>query len=164
MTFVTFMRGTDAPTPVARDASADRGYDVFNDIGCSECHTESMTTKPANGGPRTVALRGKTVSLFSDLLVHHIGATLADDVIQGNAGPDMFRSSPLWGLGQRIFFLHDGRTKSLVEAILLHYSPRTHAHGRNPAYPASEANQVVRNFADLSAGSQQDLINFLRTL
>jgi len=164
MTFVTFMRGTDQPTPGARDASADRGLDVFNDIGCAECHVPAMTTKPDNGGPRTPALRGKTVTLFSDLLVHHMGGTLADNVIQGGAGPDEFRSTPLWGVGQRIFFLHDGRTKSLVDAILLHYSPASHAHGSTPAYPASEANQVVRNFADLPSGKQQDLINFLRTL
>lgn len=164
MTFVTFMRGTDAPTPAPRDASADRGLAAFNQIGCNECHVATMTTKPDNGGPRTEALRGKNVNLYSDLLVHNIGARLADNIIQGNAGPDMFRTSPLWGVGQRIFFLHDGRTKSLVDAILLHYSEGTPARGRTPAYPPSEANQVVKNFVALPAARQQDLINFLRTL
>lgn len=164
MMFSLFMRFTDQPTPVALDASAQRGLDAFNQIGCGECHTPSMQTKAGDRGPNSHALRGQTVNLYSDILVHHMGANLADNVIQGDAGPDMFRTAPLWGVGQRIFFLHDGRARTLTDAIMAHYSPATAASGRNPAYPASEANQVVRNFADLPAGRQQDIINFLRSL
>ena len=50
-------------------------------------------------------------------MVHHMGVQLADDIIQGQAGPDEFRTTPLWGVGQRIFFMHDGRTADLLEAI-----------------------------------------------
>jgi CxxC motif-containing protein (DUF1111 family) len=92
------------------------------------------------------------VLLFSDLLVHHMGASLADGVSQGGAGPDEFRSAPLWGLGQRIFFLHDGRSRDLVEAIQQHASS------------GSEANGVIQNFKRLSPQQQQDLLNFLRSL
>jgi CxxC motif-containing protein (DUF1111 family) len=90
--------------------------------------------------------------LYSDLLVHHMGVGLADGISQGGAGPDEFRTAPLWGVGQRVFFLHDGRTSDLIQAIRYHASQ------------GSEANQIVRNFAALSAKDQQDLINFLRSL
>jgi CxxC motif-containing protein (DUF1111 family) len=164
MMFSLFMRFTDQPKPVPFDASARRGLAAFEQVGCAECHVPSMTTRSGPQGPLSQALRGVTAHLYSDLLVHHLGATLADNVIQGNAGPDQFRSAPLWGVGQRIFFLHDGRTRSLVDAIFQHYSEPSPARGNAPAYPASEANEVVRNFAALSAARQQDVINFLRSL
>jgi CxxC motif-containing protein (DUF1111 family) len=81
-----------------------------------------------------------------------MGSNLADGVSQGNAGPDEFRSAPLWGLGQRIFFLHDGRTKDLLDAIQQHASD------------GSEANQVIHRFNNLGPKDQQDLLNFLRSL
>jgi CxxC motif-containing protein (DUF1111 family) len=77
-------------------------------------------------------------NLFSDLLIHHMGSGLADGVSQGGAGPDQFRSAPLWGLGQRLFFLHDGRTSDLLQAIEAH------------AGPGSEANTVIRIFNGLT--------------
>ena len=100
------------------------------------CHTETLTT----GRSVTAALNKKQVRLFSDLAVHHMGTGLADGVTQGSAGPDEFRSAPLWGLGQRIFFLHDGRTTDLVQAIKAHQSQ------------GSEANRVVNNFQNLNMG------------
>jgi CxxC motif-containing protein (DUF1111 family) len=87
-----------------------------------------------------------------------MGAALADDIVQGEAGPDEFRTAPLWGLGQRVFFLHDGRTADLLEAILAHRSAAT------ARYRASEANGVVNRFQSLSERSKQDLLNFLRSL
>ncbi|HVY38636.1 MAG TPA: di-heme oxidoredictase family protein [Polyangia bacterium] len=164
MMFSLFMRFTDQPKPAPFDASAQRGELTFDRIGCAECHVPSMTTKSGPQGPQSDALKGVTVNLFSDLLIHHMGANLADNVIQGKAGPDQFRTAPLWGVGQRLFFLHDGRTRSLVDAIRAHYSEPSEAHGRTPAYPASEANQVVRNFVGLPPARQQDVINFLRDL
>jgi CxxC motif-containing protein (DUF1111 family) len=98
------------------------------------------------------ALSGVSANLFSDLLLHHMGETLADDITQGNAGPDEFRTAPLWGLGQRVFFLHDGRATDLLAAIKGHAS-----HG-------SEANGVIRNFEQLTESQKQDLLNFLRSL
>jgi CxxC motif-containing protein (DUF1111 family) len=95
-----------------------------------------------------------------------MGASLADNVIQGQAGPDEFRTTPLWGVGQRIFFLHDGRTSDLLEAIRAHFSPASppDAHHNIPAYPASEANGVVHNFNELSPADKQAVLDFLRSL
>jgi CxxC motif-containing protein (DUF1111 family) len=100
----------------------------------------------------SVALSNQKVNLFSDLIVHHMGSGLADGITQGSAGPDEFRTAPLWGVGQRIFFLHDGRTTNLVEAIQAHRSQ------------GSEANRVIERFNRLKAQERQDIINFLRSL
>ena len=81
-----------------------------------------------------------------------MGSGLADNVSQGGAGGDQFRTAPLWGLGQRIFFLHDGRTSNLITAV------RSHASN------GSEANTVINNYNSLSPSQQQDLLNFLRSL
>jgi CxxC motif-containing protein (DUF1111 family) len=81
-----------------------------------------------------------------------MGEDLADGITQGGAGPDEFRTAPLWGVGQRVFFLHDGRTKDLVTAI--------EAHGSR----GSEANMVIERFNELSIKERQDIINFLRSL
>jgi CxxC motif-containing protein (DUF1111 family) len=164
MSFMMFMRLLDQPTPVALTASAERGRIAFNGVGCAECHTPMMRTKAGDLGSFTPALRGKEVRLYSDLLLHQMGARLADNVIQGNAGPDMFRTAPLWGIGKRLFFLHDGRARTLDAAIFAHYSNATPAHGRTPAYVKSEANQVIVNYARLPAQAQQDVLNFLRSL
>jgi len=151
--FALFMRLLAAPTPVSSfdgvsSTSISRGQSQFNQIGCTLCHTPSMNTDLS----RIAALSNQTASLYSDLLVHNMGTGLADGVSQGNAGPDEFRTAPLWGLGQRIFFLHDGRTKDLLQAISAHASS------------GSEANKVIQNFAALTAGQKQDLLNFLRSL
>jgi CxxC motif-containing protein (DUF1111 family) len=98
------------------------------------------------------ALSNKPVNLFSDLLVHDMGDGLADGVSQGGANGREFRSAPLWGLGQRIFFLHDGRTSDLVTAI--------RAHASN----GSEATTTINNYNNLSEQQKQDLLNFLRSL
>ena len=81
-----------------------------------------------------------------------MGAGLQDQIAQGYASGSEFRTAPLWGLGQRIFFLHDGRTADLLEAITAHSSG------------GSEANAVIANFKALSPNQQQDLLNFLRSL
>ena len=97
-------------------------------------------------------------AIDTDLLLHNMGAGLADDILQVQAGPDEFRTAPLWGLGQRLFFLHDGRTTDLLEAI------QAHASGPSKNYPASEANGVIAAFERLNEQQQQDLLNFLRSL
>jgi CxxC motif-containing protein (DUF1111 family) len=95
-----------------------------------------------------------------------MGANLADNIIQGAAGPDMFRTTPLWGVGQRIFFLHDGRTRNLLEAIEAHFSPAAPANPvtRMPALGPSEANRSVEAFRRLSNSDKQSILNFLRSL
>jgi len=150
------MRFTDAPAPDPNPSkSAKRGRAVFGDIGCTLCHTPQMQTAPVMNSP---VLQDRPVNLFSDLMVHHMGARLADDISQGQAGPDEFRTVPLWGVGQRIFFLHDGRTDDLLRAVRDHFSSAT------SKYPASEANAVVRRFNKLSPQQQQEILDFLRSL
>ena len=138
-----------------RAPARKRGRIVFDSIGCTLCHTPQMQTAPVLG---TAVLEDRPVNLFSDLLVHHMGAGLADDVIQGAAGPDEFRSQPLWGVGQRLFFLHDGRASDLLAAIYAHRSPAS------VQFPASEANAVIDKFQNLTAKKQQAILDFLRSL
>jgi hypothetical protein len=181
--FMMLMRFTDGPAPDPNpSASARRGAALFVSLGCSLCHTPQMQTAPVMN---SAVLQDRPVNLFSDLLVHHMGANLADDVVQGRAGPDEFRTTPLWGVGQRIFFLHDGKTSDLLQAIRAHFSapsedggdgdgqdsPLTHlfsrssdAHPRSRAYGPSEANAVIRRFNDSPAADQQAVLDFLRSL
>src|ERR1700730_8451612 len=120
--FAVYMRFLGPPIPSTTvPGGADsiaRGQQAFNSVGCALCHTPSLKTDNTT----VTAFANQTVALFSDLAVHHMGPTLADNVIQGSAGPDEFRTAPLWGVGQRVFFLHDGRTSDLVQAIQLHAS------------------------------------------
>ncbi len=151
--FSNFMRFLDQPaascTGTGCSQSIQNGRNVFVNVArCAACHTPSMTT----GTSYVTALSNVQANLFSDLLIHHMGSGLADGVSQGGAGPDQFRTAPLWGLGQRLFFLHDGRTADLMQTIEAHASP------------GSEANTVIRIFNGLSENQKQDLLNFLRSL
>jgi hypothetical protein len=171
--FAIFMRFLDAPKPAPFSASAVRGQSLFGispaspGIGCFACHTPTMVTPPQSETP---ALQNVTAHLYSDLLVHHMGKRLADDITQGLATGDMFRTTPLWGVGQRRFLLHDGRTDDLLTAIEEHFSPETSCEqdGSGAAgercYGPSEANAVVLRFRALSAADQQALLDFLRAL
>ncbi len=145
--FAAFMRFLAPPTPAAPTTSTTNGQAVFTSVGCASCHTPSLTTGPSPFTP----LNNVTYSPYSDIAVHHMG-TLADGVPQGGAAGDEFRSAPLWGVGQRLFFLHDGRTANIVQAIQAHFSN------------GSEASTSVSNLAAQSATNQQDLVNFLRSL
>jgi len=132
------------------------GRALFLKTGCALCHTPTLRTGKAiaSGSSKvpSAALSDQPVNLYSDLLVHHMGKGLGDSITQGGAGPDEFRTAPLWGVGQRIFFMHDGRTTDLVEAIAAHSSPH------------SEANRVVQKFKRFKTNEQQDILNFLRSL
>ena len=162
------MRFMDAPQPDPHpSASATLGRALFEQIGCSLCHTPTMQTGGANnaGGPgNSKVLLDRPVNLFSDLLVHHMGPVLADDIIQGNAGPDEFRTTPLWGVGQRIFFLHDGRTSDIQQAILLHASGDGDNDKDDKGFAPSEANGVIHNFRKLNKTDKQAILDFLRSL
>jgi len=149
-----FIQWMAPPTPAPSTTSTNNGKTQFTNAGCVYCHTTSFKTPPTS----RPALGNLTIKLYSDLLVHHMGPGLADGLAQGQAGPDEFRTAPLWGIGQRLFFLHDGRTNNIVTAIEDHFSLG------NSTYPASEANQSVTNFNNLSSKNQQDLVNFLRSL
>jgi CxxC motif-containing protein (DUF1111 family) len=154
--FANFMRMLAPPAPAPATASTANGRAQFVSVGCALCHTPSFTTGRAiSTGSSTnpsSALSYQPVNLFSDLLVHHMGQGLADGITQGSAGPDEFRTAPLWGVGQRVFFLHDGRTRDLLATIQAHDSP------------GSEANAVIQRFNRSSVAQQQDVLNFLRSL
>jgi CxxC motif-containing protein (DUF1111 family) len=156
--FALFMRFLGAPIPSTTtpggNASISEGFNAFVNIGCAQCHTQQLRT----GNSTVAALRNQNVRLFSDIALHNMGPGLADDVLQGEATGDEFRTAPLWGVGQRTFFLHDGRTNNLLTAITAH---RSNANG---TYPASEANAVIDRFNALSATAKQNMLNFLRSL
>jgi mono/diheme cytochrome c family protein len=156
--FASFMRYLAPPTPSPDTPggaeSISRGRDLFGNVGCAACHTPTLRTGNATVG----ALRSQPVNLYSDLLLHDMGPGLADGVAQGQAAPREFRTAPLWGLGQRIYFLHDGRTRDLLIAIEAHRS------GSSPNRDASEANTVVGQFEALPQSGKQDILNFLRSL
>jgi len=177
--FAMFMRLTAPPTPVMSTASQQNGLTQFGKIGCALCHSPSLTTASSIfTGMSNVAYHP-----YSDFALHHMGSNLADGILQGAAGPDEFRTAPLWGVGQRLFFLHDGRTSDLLQAIEAHASTGfdctlTESLLRFSVGPtsnvfqpftqstvcASEANQVIANFNDLSSSQKQDILNFLRSL
>jgi CxxC motif-containing protein (DUF1111 family) len=133
--------------------SITAGAAIFTQIHYDLCHTPAMKTATSTFSP---ALNDQVASLYSDLIVHHMGSALADRISQGTAGPDEFRTAPLWGLGQRFFFLHDGRATpsngGLLTAIQDH------------AGSGSEANGVISLFQKLTTQQQQQLLNFLRSL
>jgi CxxC motif-containing protein (DUF1111 family) len=147
--FVNFMRLLGQPIPANDTASINNGRSLFSAVGCAVCHTPILRTAKSSF---TLSLHDVNVHLFSDLQIHHMGAGLADNISQGSAGGDQFRTAPLWGVGQRIFFLHDGRTRNLVNVISAHRSE------------GSEANGSVGTFNNLSPSQKQDILNFLRSL
>jgi CxxC motif-containing protein (DUF1111 family) len=146
--FAAFSRLSAAPVPAAPTASTTRGREVFTDIGCDACHVMRQTT----GLSAFTGQSNVSFAPLSDFALHEMGRGLADDISQGNAAGDEFRTAPLWGVGQRIFFLHDGRTTDLLQAISAHASR------------GSEANTVIANFGMLSAPDKQALLNYLRSL
>ncbi len=166
--FADFMRMLAPPTPASSgpsarstaattvalvssassSASAARGQQVFANVGCQACHVLTLTTgKSVMTGQSNV-----TFQPLSDFALHDMGTGLADGVSQGNADGSEFRTAPLWGVGQRTYFLHDGRTNDLNAAIQQHASN------------GSEANGVIQNFNMLGAADKQSVLNYLRSL
>ena len=178
--FAAFMRLAAPPTPGTSTSSTTNGATLFSQIGCNLCHSTSLTTSTS---PFT-GMSNVTYHPYSDFALHHMGAGLADGINQGLAGADQFRTAPLWGLGQRLFFLHDGRTADLVQTIQSHYYSTNqyceqvstaqlfYVLTSNSVYEPefysiscnSEANAVVNSYNALSTSQQQDLLNFLRSL
>jgi CxxC motif-containing protein (DUF1111 family) len=153
--FAAFMRFLAPPEPSTDTPggapSIQEGAQIFDRIGCSVCHTPELRTSPLS---TVAALRDKPVRLYSDLALHNMGSKLDDGISQGQAGGTEFRSAPLWGLGQRAFFLHDGRARDLITAIVDHGSSAT----------GSDAAPVIDLYKALSEKDKQNLLNFLRSL
>lgn len=156
--FAIFMRFL-APAAAATDTpggaqSIAKGKILFGEVGCAACHTPALRT----GEAADASLRDRAVDLYSDLLLHDMGPGLADGVTQFDAGPREFRTAPLWGVGQRLFLLHDGRTSDLLVAV------RAHRSGSAARGDASEANRVTDRFDGLSEVDKQHVLNFVRSL
>jgi CxxC motif-containing protein (DUF1111 family) len=156
--FANFMRSLKAPprdAAVAATASSQRGATLFNQIGCATCHTTSINTAPAgtviNNGQLTVpaAIGDKTIHPFGDFLLHDVGT--GDGIVQngGQSTRNKVRTMPLWGMRARDRLMHDGATVSRTDAINRH---------------ANEGSTARTNFNNLSANSQNDVINFLNSL
>lgn len=165
--FAAFMRLLAPPAATTASASEQNGQALFNSVGCVLCHSSLLAT----GASPFTGMSNVTYHPYSDFAVHHMGPGLADGITQGSAGPDEFRTAPLWGLGQRLFFLHDGRTPDLMQAIEAHGScaapPPPGAPNGPPPPPAnctSEAAGVTTRFNNLTASQKQDILNFLRSL
>ncbi|MGA9545136.1 MAG: di-heme oxidoredictase family protein [Candidatus Sulfotelmatobacter sp.] len=146
--FAAFARLSAPPAPAASTQSTLNGAADFNAIGCNLCHSPTLTT----GTSAFTGMSNVAYHPYSDFALHDMGTGLADGIHQGSAGPNQFRTAPLWGLGQRLFFLHDGRTSDLIQAIQAHSSS------------GSEANMVIRKYDSLKPSQVQDLLNFLRSL
>ena len=145
--FALFMQWLAPPAPTTHTSSETSGQALFSSIGCALCHSTTLVS----GNGKFSGTSNVTYHPYSDFAIHHMGS-LADGVSQGAAGPDEFRTAPLWGVGQRLFFLHDGRTSDLLQAIEAHMSP------------TSEANQVINQFNALTPTQKQEILDFLRSL
>jgi CxxC motif-containing protein (DUF1111 family) len=187
--FASFMRLLAPPVPSSDtpggSTSIANGKTLFSSekVGCFLCHTPTLHTVkfaiPQLCEKSAIPqLCDKDVNLFSDLALHQMGAKLDYGIEQGQAKHDEFRTAPLWGLGKRIFFLHDGRAEDLVKAIEEHRSPDTRSLrcrllsffglsqlcGPDDGTIASEANAVVDKYNNLQDREKQELLNFLRSL
>jgi CxxC motif-containing protein (DUF1111 family) len=123
--------------PPAAGTSAPRGALLFAGVGCAACHTPSLPVGDLQ------------VPLYSDLLLHDVGSDLDDKVVQGQAGGRDWRTTPLWGLRARPRLLHDGRARTVLDAVL--------AHG-------GEAEPVLRRFRQLTPEDRGALLAFLAQL
>ena len=139
-----FMRALAPPVRGPSSAAVLAGERLFTSINCVTCHTPALLTGP---GP-VPALSLQRVPLYSDLLLHDMGE-LGDGIVQGPAGPRDVSTAPLWGLGSRPVYLHDGRTESLNEAIRAH---------------AGEASAARTRYTQLPTAQQEQLRAFLRSL
>lgn len=141
--------------PVQRnqnDPAIISGKQVFTNIGCVKCHAPQLVT----GTSSIEALSNKTFFPYTDLLLHDMGPGLDDGYTEGSATTAEFRTPPLWGLGLsknsqggQYFLLHDGRARTIEQAIVLH---------------GGEANQSTNNFQQLNAEQKSQLIKFLESL
>ncbi|WP_291727017.1 di-heme oxidoredictase family protein [Bernardetia sp.] len=140
--------------PARRDAENTqvlRGKELFSNLNCNKCHIPKMKTD----FHEIKALSNQTIYPYTDLLLHDMGDELADNRPDFGATGNEWRTPPLWGLGmiQRVnplaTFMHDGRAKTIEEAILWH---------------GGEAENSKEKYIKLSKDSRTDLLTFLNSL
>jgi CxxC motif-containing protein (DUF1111 family) len=143
---VDFMRFLAPPAPAELDGDPQvaQGREQFESLGCVRCHVPEMRA----GHHASTALSDQSIALFSDLLLHDMGAALTGTCAPG-ASPTEYRTEPLMGLRYRQLYLHDGRTSRVMDAILLH---------------GGEAQKARDAFAALDRLTQETLLRFLNTL
>jgi CxxC motif-containing protein (DUF1111 family) len=142
--FFDFMTLLGPPRRSDRRFLAQAGEQVFRRVGCANCHTPSLVT----GYSPVPALSRKVFQPYSDFLLHDMGA-LGDGIVQGRANGREMRTAPLWGLSARGVYLHDGRARSVQDAILGHSGQGAESRSR---------------FARLGPGSRAALLAFLQSL
>jgi CxxC motif-containing protein (DUF1111 family) len=120
---VHYVRTLAPPTPGNTTASRQEGATLFTSVGCASCHVPTLRT----GAHPVAALSTRDVTLYSDLLLHDMGDALADNRVDGSASGREWRTAPLWGtrlvpqfLNGQHYYMHDGRARSLDEAVRLH--------------------------------------------
>ena len=122
------------------------GKTLFAQLRCTSCHVPTLTT---GTGHRFAELRGQTIAPYTDLLLHDMGPELADTYAQGNATAQEWRTAPLWGLGllksinPSVRYLHDGRARTIEEAILWHGGQAAASRDRFKALSADQRQKVI---------------------
>jgi CxxC motif-containing protein (DUF1111 family) len=134
-----FVRFLAAPAPLKLDREGKRGRELFSRIGCADCHVRTLKT----GDNPVKALRRKEIAAFTDLLLHDMGAELAD-ICLGLATPSEFRTEPLMGSHLQSRFLHDGRAKTVEEAIQLHGGEAARSRERFRGLSDSERGALLK--------------------
>ena len=150
---VFYLRTLKAPIPRNEDdIQVLKGKRIFNEIQCSSCHIPEWTTPDSD----ISALSNKTFYPYTDLLLHDMGPGLDDGATEGSAETYEWRTPPLWGLGLSpnsqggsFFLMHDGRARSIKQAIVLH---------------GGEAESSRNQFTSLSETDKEALITFLESL
>jgi CxxC motif-containing protein (DUF1111 family) len=152
--------------PARRDYADTVGENLFNSIGCAGCHRPTMTTSPHHP---LAELRNQVIRAFTDLLLHDMGEGLADHLGEGTATGSEWRTPPLWGLGHsasvmlsdpkandtislrrkaddvnRIGFLHDGRARTIEEAILWHGGEGLASRKAYEALKAEDKTEILK--------------------
>jgi CxxC motif-containing protein (DUF1111 family) len=144
---VAYLAGLAVPD--RRDAEAPavrRGEALFAAAGCDRCHAPTWVTAGLPGFPE---LAGQTIHPYSDLLLHDLGSGLADGRPDHLAGRRDWRTPPLWGIGlarqvnPAAGYLHDGRARTLLEAILWHGGEAKPARDRVARLPAEQRNDLL---------------------
>ncbi len=133
-----YMRFLAGPTGAPSTPAAAAGKNVFTTLGCASCHTPSLSTGPN----ASAALSNQTVPLYSDLLLHNMGA-LNDGIAQADAAPTEMKTAPLWGLSIRHQYLHDGRALTVAAAILAHDGEGAAAQEAYGRLPPTEQQQLI---------------------
>ena len=143
---VNYLRLLAPPVPGMPNAIRDRGAALFGEVGCALCHVPVLHT----GTATVAALSNRPVALYSDLLLHDMGDALADNRPDGQANGREWRTTPLWGmrlirqfLNGEVFLMHDGRARTIEDAILLHGGEALRSRTLFESLNATDRNALV---------------------